>query len=392
MNLRSLIVALLVALMVALTGCATKEHPPELRPQVRISENTWRRVDQDIVAASKDATGQAKIYTRGSMDHWRLRVYQRTEEDFIPWFSNYWTQEWLSMKVTWYTISAGKDEKDRSTKRLAAYLQEQYHDRVLAPVAVEIDPDAIMGQATEFYVQLMSTQLQAIARRYGVPAEQLNRRLQDIPAITLAPPPANNASLYQVIHTAPIATLPAYVALTDQIHAVAAKTGANTSDVAISTVAKRTSEKFEAQFASRGIASAAAAAAGRVAGMMISMGAAGIRAMAHESDRPEMEAQVRQNLGTAFDQAWLKLVKSPTTGVMASVLYLAGQIEGSLNKAIEMPVRFGPVPREVPLPGQESVQESVQDERTDEQVPADDGNAAEQPGMGDGSTDPSVDE
>jgi hypothetical protein len=112
--------------------------------------------------------------------------------------------------------------------------------------------------------------------------------------------------------------------------------------------------------------------------MMISMGAAGFRAMAHESDRPEMEAQVRQNLGTAFDQAWLKLVKSPTTGVMASVLYLAGQIEGSLTKAIEMPVRFGPVPREVPLPGQES----VQDERTDEQVPVDDGSTGEQPDMG----------
>lgn len=383
MNLRSLIVTLLVALTVAGAGCATKERPPELKPQVLISENTWRRVDQDIVAASKDATDQAKIYTRGSMDHWRLRVYQRTEEDFIPWFSNYWTQEWLSMKVTWYTISAGKDEKDRSTKRLAAYLQEQYHDRVLAPVAVEIDPDAIMGQATEFYVQLLSTQLQAIARRYGVPVQQLNRRLNDIPAITLAPPPANNASLYQVLHTEPIATLPAYMALTDQIHAVAAKTGANTSDTAISTVAKRTSEKFEAQFASRGIASAAAAAAGRVAGMMISMGAAGIRAMAHESDRPEMEAQVRQNLGTAFDQAWLKLVKSPTTGVMASVLYLAGQIEGSLTKAIEMPVRFGPVPREIPLPGQEAVQE----QRTDEQVPVDDESPGEQPDMSADSVD-----
>ncbi|VVN96862.1 hypothetical protein [Pseudomonas fluorescens] len=383
MNLRSLIVTLLVALTVAGAGCATKERPPELKPQVLISENTWRRVDQDIVAASKDATDQAKIYTRGSMDHWRLRVYQRTEEDFIPWFSNYWTQEWLSMKVTWYTISAGKDEKDRSTKRLAAYLQEQYHDRVLAPVAVEIDPDAIMGQATEFYVQLLSTQLQAIARRYGVPVQQLNRRLNDIPAITLAPPPANNASLYQVLHTEPIATLPAYMALTDQIHAVAAKTGANTSDTAISTVAKRTSEKFEAQFASRGIASAAAAAAGRVAGMMISMGAAGIRAMAHESDRPEMEAQVRQNLGTAFDQAWLKLVKSPTTGVMASVLYLAGQIEGSLTKAIEMPVRFGPVPREIPLPGQEAVQE----QRTDEQVPVDDGSTGEQPDLSADSVD-----
>ena len=53
------------------------------------------------------------------MDYWRTRVYQLTEENFIPWFSSYWTQEWLSMKVSWYTISA-KGEQDASAKRLAA--------------------------------------------------------------------------------------------------------------------------------------------------------------------------------------------------------------------------------------------------------------------------------
>lgn len=79
------------------------------------------------------------------------------------------------MKVSWYTISAG-GEQDASAKRLAAYLLEQYQEKVLAPVAVEIDPDAITAQATAFYAQLMAQQMPLIAQRHGVPIAQLNGR------------------------------------------------------------------------------------------------------------------------------------------------------------------------------------------------------------------------
>jgi len=143
LNLRSLIVAVLILL----AGCVTTSRAPAPAPPVIIAQSTWQQVDRDIVAASRSATEQAKIYSRGAMDYWRTRVYQLTEENFIPWFSSYWTQEWLSMKVSWYTISA-KGEQDASAKRLAAYLLEEYQERVLNPVAVEIDPDQILGLAT----------------------------------------------------------------------------------------------------------------------------------------------------------------------------------------------------------------------------------------------------
>jgi hypothetical protein len=365
LDLRALSV---VALLVVLAGCAIPHRAPEVAAPVLIPQSTWQQVDQDIIAASKDATEQVKVYARGSMDHWRARVYQQTEESFIPWFSNYWTQEWLSMRVTWYTLSAG-GEKDPSAKRLGLYLQEQYHNRVLDPVALEIDPDAVMGQTTEFYIQLLGKHLQVIAQRYGVPQNQLDRRLKDIPAIALAPPPAHNASLYQMIHADPIARLPAYVALIDRIHDAAAGAGVGSSDAAILSVAIQTNKRLEAELASRGVASVASAATGKVAGMMISMGLAGFHAVEHENARLEREAQLRKNLGTAFDEAWLKLVKSPTYGVMAGVDYLSGQIEGSLAKAVTLPVIIGPAPREVPLPGTQP----LQDEKSDEQVPTDNG-------------------
>ncbi|TPG75734.1 hypothetical protein [Pseudomonas arsenicoxydans] len=332
MNLRSLIVAVLVVL----AGCATPVRAPVVEVVVVVPDSTWHQVDREIVAASQSATEQTRIYSRGAMDYWRTRVYQLTEENFIPWFSSYWTQEWLSMKVSWYTISA-KGEQDASAKRLAEYLLEQYQQRVLAPVAVEIDPDAILGLATAFYVDILQEELQKISKHHGIPMAQLNGRIQKIPAIALGPPSARNASLYQVVHTAPLNSLPAYSALIDHIHKAGGDKGVGSTDTAMAPVAKRASQRMEAEMAPRGAASAVAAAAGKLAGGLITVGVAGIRALIQAADRPDSEALIRSSLGNTFDKAWLKLVQNPTTGVMAGTLYMAGQIEGNLAASAAPP-------------------------------------------------------
>jgi len=99
-------------------------------------------------------------------------------------------------------------------------------------------------------------------------------------------------------------------------------------------VARRAGKRIEAEMAPRGVASAVAAVAGKLAGALISVGVAGVRAMIQARERPDSEALIRQTLGSTFDQAWLKLMQNPTTGVMAGTLYLAGQIEGDLSRRI----------------------------------------------------------
>ena len=336
MNLRWLIVAMLVVL----AGCAMSPRAPVEVPPVMIAPGTWQQVDREIIQASQSATEQTKIYAHGAMDYWRTRVYELTEQNFIPWFSSYWTQEWLSMKVSWYTINA-KGEQDTTEKRLAAYLLEQYQEKVLAPVAVEIDPDAILSLAAAFYVDILKEELQKISQRHGVPMAQLNGRIQKIPAIALGPPPARDASLYQIVHTEQLNSLPAYAALVDKIHKAGGDKGVGSTDTAMAPVAKRASQRMEAEMAPRGAASAVAAAAGKLAGGLITVGVAGVRALIQAADRPDSEALIRSSLGNTFDKAWVKLVQNPTTGVMAGTLYMAAQIEGNLAQSAEPPVGSG---------------------------------------------------
>ncbi|GAB3372579.1 hypothetical protein [Azotobacter armeniacus] len=357
LNLRSLI----VVLMVALAGCATPDRTPKLPPPVVIPESTWRQIDRDIVAVSLDAKKQATNHAHHAMQSWRGLVYQRTDTDFIPWFSSYWTRQWLTMKVTWYKLNAG-GEKEPTVERLAIYLQEQYHEQVLEPVAKEIDPDRVMEQATKLYVWLLGEQLQRIPQRYGVPPDQFYRRLKGIPAIALAPPPTHSASLYQIVHADPIGRLPAYVALVARIHNAPGGAGTWSSDAGISSVAKRTSERLATELATSGVASSVAAAVGRAAGMVISLGAAGFTSIVREKERPEMEAQLRKSLNAAFDEEWLDLMRNPDTGVLAGVYYISGQIERSLANTVTRPAQFEAEPQDVLLPGEQPLQDGNSDD------------------------------
>jgi hypothetical protein len=322
--------SVIAAMLMVLTGCVTPALSPVTPKAVYVGPATWRQVDGDIVAASRSAIEQAKTYAHGSMDHWRMRVYQQTEEVFIPWFSSYWTQEWLSAKVSWYALSAN-GEQDESARRLAAYLLEAYQEKVLRPVAVEIDPDAILNETTAFYAQIILQQLQVISRRYGVPLPQLNGHIQKIPAIRLGPPSARDASLYQVLHSEPLSTLPAYTALIDKIHQSGGDNGIGSTAAAMAPVATRASQRIEAEMAPRGAASVVAAVAGKLAGALISVGVAGVRAVIQANDRPDSEALIRSSLGSTFDKAWLKWVQDPGSGVMAGALHISAQIEGDLT-------------------------------------------------------------
>ncbi len=357
---------LIVALMMALAGCATLDRSPHPTASAAISESTWEQIDRDIGAASLAAKGPAENLARGFMERWRDLVAERNEADFIPWFTGYWTQQWLSIKVAWYKLGSG-DEKDQAANRLAAYLQEQYHERVLQPVAREIDPDVVRTQATKLYVQLLDEQLRGIPRRHGVPPDQFEQRIRNIPAIELAPPPAHDVSLYQIVRADPLASLPAYKALMARIRKDAGGTGDGPSAATISPVARQASEKLLSRLAISGGASAASAAVGGVAGLVISLGAAGFGVIAHESERPEMEAQLRESLSTALDDMWNNLMEDPATGVMAGVYYISGQVEGSLPQAATQPVESEPLPQETPL----------LDEINDDEAIADDGNADE---------------
>jgi hypothetical protein len=134
-------------------------------------------------------------------------------------------------------------------------------------------------------------------------------------------------------------------------------------------VAKRASEGMVARLGPAVGASAAAAVVGGVAGVAISLGAAGFGAIAHEKERPEIEALLRESLDAALGDMWLNLMEDPASGVLAGVHHISGQIEGALSRTFAQPVDLEPLPQEIPLSDQlapddaESGDEATSDRR-----------------------------
>lgn len=336
MNQHSLLATCTLALLLAVSGCTSTRPQPPPQPPVVLSQAAWQRIDWEIVDASEGAGRSAQDYARRSMKVWKDAVHARTESDFIPWFTGYWTQQWLTLKVAWYKVSKSK-ETAPGEDRLALYLQEQYRERVLEPVAKTINPQLIRERATQLYVQLLGQQLQGIAQRYRAAPDQFALHLNRIPAINLGPPAARNASVYQLVSAQPLLTLPAYLALNEQVQKAAVAAGQAPSDTGLSSVAKRASAQLEATLVPRGAASAVAAAVGKAVGALISVASAGIGAMMHESERPAMVEQLRVILNVALNEEWQGLMRNPATGVMAGVNALSGQIRDSLVLSSGLP-------------------------------------------------------
>ncbi|WP_369992156.1 hypothetical protein [Pseudomonas xanthosomatis] len=309
-----------------MAGCAGKRPAPA--PPQPLPPAVWQRIDQDLLNASVAATASANDYARRSMRVWREQVQQRTENDFIPWFTGYWTQQWLTLKVAWYKMNGGNGAEPPE-KRLALYLQEQYHQRVIEPVAEQIDPEGIRDRASELYLQLLGQQLPAIIQRYNAPPEQFSQRLNRIPVIALGPPEARNASLYQLLRAKSLAQQPAWQSLREHLHQQASRAPGKT-DVGLSSVATQASEKLGATLAPRGAASAIAAAVGKAAGTMISVAVAGYGMITHDREQPQMVEQLRVILGVALNEEWQELMENRQSGAMAGVYYLSGQVEDSL--------------------------------------------------------------
>ncbi|QRY80644.1 hypothetical protein JVX91_05940 [Pseudomonas sp. PDNC002] len=326
---RSGIIALL---LLALGGCA--HHSAE--PTAPITEATWRQVDADIGAASLAATSQARAYAEDAMQQWMDLVYQRTDQQFIPWFSSYWTQQWLGMKVAWYKMGSHGD-LDPTVDKLAAYLQEQYRKQVLVPVAKQVDPDAVMEKATRHYVELLTVALKEIPQRRGIPQKAFDEHLMGIPAISLGPPSSRDASLYDVVRVKDIGKLPAFAALMQEIRTASGKAGAGTKVSGVSPVAQRTSAKLVNELKNRSIVGVVAGAAGKVAGSVISVAFTLFSMAGNDHARPEVETQLRKEINAAFDEQWLALMRDPDGGVMAGVDHLGGRVQEKLAGQLAQP-------------------------------------------------------
>jgi hypothetical protein len=103
-------------------------------------------------------------------------------------------------------------------------------------------------------------------------------------------------------------------------------------------VARRAVDRLLGTLTVRGGAAAASAIVGGFWGMLISTGSAVWGVVEHENDKPDMEAQLRENLDAAMEVMWQDLVEDTDGGVTAVVHHMSTRIESALFQPLQEPL------------------------------------------------------
>jgi hypothetical protein len=287
------------------------------------------------------AAQAASGYARAALERWLERVQARTESDFIPWATSYWTHQWLALKLAWYRADDSIDER-AAMARLTDYLHDSYRSKVLEPVAREIDPLRIMDQASGLYASTLAADLDELRERHGVPRHQFGTSLNGYLAISSPP----GASLRDLVEAETVTQLAAYQALTASLRRAGEGTGLAGGHTALWSVAQRTAERLSTTLTVRGGA-AASSVLGGVPGALLGLGISAWDATTYEQERPSLEATLRSDLDAALRRAQWRLLSDRKQGVLAPVAHIAEQLSAAFPEPLRPPSYASDAPEEL---------------------------------------------
>jgi len=261
-----------------------------------------------------------------------MRVRDKTDSEFIPWYTGYWAQQWIGLKAGWYEMNREEGEPTIADY-LVKYIQERYYELVLQPAGVPLDPRLIAEHTAEQYVQMLSEQLQGIPKMYSVSPLSLQQKLELISLIKLHDTKPQGVSLSLLLERTNLTGVEAYDTLLAQAGVSSIQGNSAPDKAPLQIVVEDTVARLVADLPLRAGGGAAALLAGETLGLFISAGVVAWSMNSYEQEKPEIESQLRSALDSGLDQMWERLMKEPKSGVLYPVNHMRRQIEASLFPA-----------------------------------------------------------
>lgn len=331
-------------LLLALVGCTSRgPDVMETEPAPPIPPAKWQEIQEEIWTASTLAHLEAQYFAREAMREWMTRVREETRAEFVPWYTGYWAQQWIGVKVGWYRMNRNEDDPPVEDY-LVEYIQQRFHELVLEPAGELSDPRTITKDTAAQYVRLLSTQLRRIPQTHAIPLSSLRHRLKVIPLITLTDSDPDAIPLSFLLESSELAGVPAYKALLAHSDSIKNQENSSPGKEPLQIVAKETVARLVADLPVRAGGGAAALLVGESLGLIISAGVTAWSISSHEQKRPEIESRLRNALATGLDQLWERLMTDPELGVMSPVNHMREQVDIGLFPVLEpgAEMRFQP--------------------------------------------------
>ena len=318
---------LLLLIAVFLNSCSFKpQKEVYIKPVPPIAPEKWQEIQEDLWSASCLARSEAVAYTQQAMTEWMGRVREKTDSEFIPWYTSYWAQQWIGFKVGWYKMSRDEDEPSIE-EYLVEYIREEYYELVLEPVNEISNPQQITEQAAALYISLLAEQLQRLPAMHRVSVRSLRKKLEPITLVSISASGQKGLSLSLLLERNNLNGMPAYDALLTHADSVATRENSSPGRDNLQIVVDDTVARMVADLSLRAGGAAASMVLGPSLGLIFSAGITAFSISSHEQEKPEIERQLRQALEAGLKSLWQRLMEDPVLGVLLPINHMSSQIE-----------------------------------------------------------------
>lgn len=277
----------------------------------------WQEVDQDLVAALREARMAAREYAEAELDIWIATMMERVDDSFLEWYFSYWTQQVLGLKGLYqYGAHYVLKTQPTATEKLTEEIQQEFSTRVLRPQIAQRVLERIVQQSAEIYVANLVDKLNSFPETYKIPQPVWSEYLEDI-SVT-AEQSDGNRTTPLTLKALTVTGAGGTVLLIGHLKAMLGKVGAK--------VMTKSSSKLASSMAAKTGGKVVAKVGGKFFGTIAGFGVLVWDIWDHTATEKDSRPLLRDSLEEYFQELKIILLDDPDYGVMTTFLMLEADI------------------------------------------------------------------
>lgn len=322
-----LIVLLIIAAAVGKYFIFTPTHSPN-PTFVTVSKPvippiSWQDVDQHLIEAVTLARQNTEKFIEPRISQWIDELMQRVDNDFLPWYFNYWNQQLLGLNGLYHGAIYWMNLSDRTAQeRMTETVQEEFATRVLRPEIAQFKIQHLAQETVEYYVSQLQQQLSEIPQKYNIPPAEWERYLDSIAVMTVRTEGNRETalSLKALTGTTVAGAVVLTKALAPMLKNVGAKVTAKLASKAAASIAAKTGAKVIAKVG------------GEFLGPIVAIGIIIWDVWDHTKTKETGLPVLRQNILDYFNELKIAILSDSEHGILTIIHQLEAQIVESVKK------------------------------------------------------------
>lgn len=159
-------------------------HPDKVEKPV-LEKIDWRMVNRDIKLGLEKSRKHVEELASKDLDKWTQKLMIRVDEDFLPWYFSYWTQQKMGLEgllaQIWHWVDS---DSSTAAEKITEDVQEEFSSKVLRPQIAQLELERIINIVVAEYSKNLSFNLEKIPKKYNIKKVDWDRYINDISVMT----------------------------------------------------------------------------------------------------------------------------------------------------------------------------------------------------------------